>query len=68
MKLWQLKSQELMFSVKADELILEYVFMNRLNWHEGGLECLDVFATVRLNGVDYSCRTLFVFLEHVMVQ
>ena len=19
---------------------------NRLNWHEGGLECIDVFATV----------------------
>lgn len=47
LKLWQLKSQELLFSVKSDEYFSsKCLFKNRLNWHEGGLECIDVFATV----------------------
>ena len=47
LKMWQLRSHELLHSVKSDEWACGADVRRRNNWHEGGLECLDLFATVR---------------------
>ena len=47
LKMWQLRSHELLYSVKSEEWARGAGVRRRYNWHEGGLECLDLFATVR---------------------
>ena len=47
LKMWQLRSHELLYSVKSEEWARGAGVTPRNNWHEGGLECLDLFATVR---------------------
>ena len=46
LKLWNLRSKELMHSVKAEESFSLFNLTHRNNWHQGGVECLDLFATV----------------------
>lgn len=46
LKMWQLRTHELLYSVKSEEWVWRGAVTRRNNWHEGGLECIDLFATV----------------------
>ena len=46
MKLWKLKSHELVYSFKADELWRVGGVTSRHNWHEGGVVSVDCHPTV----------------------
>lgn len=50
MKLWKLKTHELVYSFKADEWAHAPAVTPRHNWHEGGVVSVDCHPTVRLRG------------------
>ena len=44
LKLWKLKTHELVYSFKADEYVSNHqrISYARHNWHQGGVVCVDV--------------------------